>query len=174
MCCLGSLLGDHQTCCASSMCVQCLLIANGKSWLGHTNFGNHVVQCLISGMDVEDLFFPILLVVGESPDKLEIELVQVFPCLAAAVLNPTKHDDVVDDVLQHMELDYFPALAFPCIHQESESSIVLLCACSVYRCVSTCLCVCTQPHPVTHVYLICWGTQSCRPSGAGTFYETAL
>jgi hypothetical protein len=77
-------------------------------------------------MDVKDLLFPVLLVVGESPDESDVELVAVFSCLAAAVLDPPEHDDVVNDVLQHVELDDLPAMLFPC--PTNRSGCVLVCA----------------------------------------------
>jgi hypothetical protein len=65
-------------------------------------------------MKAKNLLLPVLLVVGEGLDELDVELVTMFTCLAAGVFNPTKHDDVVDKVLEHVELDDLPCLSLSC------------------------------------------------------------
>ncbi len=64
-------------------------------------------------MDVEYLLLPVLPVVGEPSDEPDVELVAMFPRLAAAVLYPSEHDDMMYDVPQHVELDDLPTLALP-------------------------------------------------------------
>lgn len=47
-----------------------------------TYFSDDVLKCLFLCMDVEDLLWPIFMVVGKPSEKLEVELVVVFPSLA--------------------------------------------------------------------------------------------
>ena len=65
-------------------------------------------------MEVKDLSLPVVLVVGETLDKFDVELVTMLPRLAACVLNPTKEKDVVNQVLDHVELDDPPCLSLSC------------------------------------------------------------
>ncbi len=65
-------------------------------------------------MKSKHLLLPVLLVVGEALDELDVELVTMLSSLAACVFNPPEHENVVDEVLDHVELDYPPCLSLSC------------------------------------------------------------
>lgn len=75
-------------------------------------------------MNVEELFDPVLLVVGESFEEFEVELVTMFSCLTRAVLDPPKLNDMVDDVSKNVIFDEFPCQPFSC---EPKHNDVTLC-----------------------------------------------
>ena len=65
-------------------------------------------------MNLENLLFPVLLIVGQSLQNLDVELVTMFSCLTRTVLNPTKEKYMVQDVGNHVELDNSPPLDSTC------------------------------------------------------------
>jgi hypothetical protein len=65
-------------------------------------------------MNLENLLFPVLLVVGQSLQNLDVELVTMFSCLTRTVLDPTKEKYMVQDVGNHVELDNSPPLDSTC------------------------------------------------------------
>ena len=81
-------------------------------WL--TYFCQYVLNSLRFGVKSKHLPLPVLLVVGEALDELDVELVTMLPRLAACVLYPTKQKDVVNQVLDHVELDDSPSLRLSC------------------------------------------------------------
>jgi hypothetical protein len=96
-----------------------------------TYFCKDVPQRLFSPVNLEDGLLPVNFVVGQRLEKLQPELVARLSHLTRAVLPPTKEDDVMDDVLQHVKLQKPPAKLFPCtIHDQYINSIPgdLLCA----------------------------------------------
>ena len=66
-------------------------------------------------MNIENLKVPLLLVVGEMLDCLEIKFVTVLPCLTGAVLPPPVHQNSQRNMSEHMKLDEPPTRCLTCI-----------------------------------------------------------
>jgi hypothetical protein len=81
-------------------------------WL--TYFCQYVLNSLRFGVKSKHLPLPVLLVVGEALDELDVELVTMLTSLTACVLNPSEHENVVNEVLYHVELDDSPSLRLSC------------------------------------------------------------
>jgi hypothetical protein len=81
-------------------------------WL--TYFCQNVLNSLRFGVKSKHLPLPVLLVVREALDELDVELVTMLTSLTACVFNPSEHENVVNEVLHHVELDYSPSLCLPC------------------------------------------------------------
>jgi hypothetical protein len=79
-----------------------------------TKFSHNMLQRIVPFVDSEYLTLPILLVVGQHLDHLQVPPVAALSCLGRAVFPPSKENDVMYYVSKQMVLEELPGQRLPC------------------------------------------------------------